>query len=117
MYTALSLFYQILGVLCDSYCKCMSLRDALIPAISLGFHYLYMHLDLLKYSMEEKVDSYVEHFVQECSGFFRIFSTADVISFPTVFEDCDTQCLSEEYCDILGLQSLDDLVVRVCLSS
>lgn len=114
IYSSLCLLYTLLASLCESYVLCKSLREKLLPAIALGFHYLYMKENIFLYSLNEnEYDSIVIAFVQQCAPFFRLASSFTIVSFPTDFESCDIDRLSEEYVDLLGSVNLDFIVVFI----
>ena len=112
IYSSLCLLYTLLASLCESYVLCKSLRDKLLPAIALGFHYIYMKDNIFMYSLNESdYDPIVIAFVQQCAPFFRLSSTFTIVPFPSDFESCDIDRLSAEYVDLLGSENLDFIVV------
>lgn len=112
MYTSLCLLYRILGALCESYCQCPSLRAEMLPSIALGFHFLFNRPTVLDYSLTaDETDSFVVSFVYQCSGFFRLFKNESAVPRSRTLEESDVDHLGEEYVDILGIRSLEDLVV------
>lgn len=72
-----------------------------------------MKENIFRYSMKaNEFDIMLITFVQQCAPFFRLFDTFNVVGFPTDFESCNIDRLSEEYSDILGNRSLDFIVVN-----